>query len=312
MFLVILSFLRRHKATILSHLFTVILTVFTTLAVDRWTHRVDVDVTTPTKDTTVVTVKTDELTPKVIEKIVYVEDKKEIARLLAENKKLKAKVTELTESYASLKSQGVGKVDWVLTNTVPEGLRPAVPTERVTRFKDWRLDFVSDGQNAKYTLTQKFEILTSSGHGKDGKPFSRVKLFEVGPGNTRTPATDVKTTVVVVDETQSRWFFSPSIQIGIGISADVYKSDTRTPGAIVGVQWLKRGRTKSAEDSTWSVLTPVVVLTDKQREIGILPFSFNTGRIPYNPFRDLWVSPYLGTNGDKTFNRIGFVITATF
>jgi hypothetical protein len=49
------------------------------------------------------------------------------------------------------------------------------------------------------------------------------------------------------------------------------------------------------------------------KEPGLLPFSFNLGRIPHQPLTNLWVSPYLGVDVfGRSLSRVGVVFSATF
>jgi hypothetical protein len=229
------------------------------------------------------------------EVVKYVEDKTGAQKLLADNAALKNQITVLSETIADLRTTGSGKVVYIdqpvpgETRVVQEG-----------QFRDWRLYFTFQGEQAKYELTQRFEALVAAGRDVAGKPTATVKLFELGPGDTRTPLTTTKTTLVVASGQSTRWFLFPSVQAGAAVS------DT-TPGVVIGVQWLKRGTTKAAEDSTYSLLTPVVFLSSGRREFGLLPVSFNLGRIPRNPLNDVWLSPYISGSG-----RFGLTLTATF
>lgn len=235
------------------------------------------------------------LSEKIITKVLPdPKDKAAIESLLAENQRLSSKVVELTQTIADVSSHGEGPVE------VP------TPAPISVHFKDWRLDFTSDGQKAQYSLSQKFEILSTSGRDKEGKTISLVKLFELGPNGERVPANNLKTTAIIADQTTPHLLISPSVQAGFMISLT-------DKGGIVGLQWLKRGRTPAAEDSTISFATPVVFLTKTVKEAGLLPISINLGQLPHNPLKDVWISPYVGFSLTSTTpKRVGLAITATF
>jgi hypothetical protein len=267
-------------------------------------------VTQTTPQTITVQVPVDHIVTKDV--IKYVEDMTNVKRLLAENAKLKIQVQQLSETIAKSHSTGGGNVVSVPVADVPEPLRPVNPASpTVFTFTDWRLHFVTDGQTAKYDLTQKFEVLSTTGRNAAGTPVNLVKLFELGPGDVRREITDTKTTTVVADDTRAHWHLSPTIIAGVAFTADV--NGNKSPGGILGVRWLARGRTKSAEDSSLALLSPVVLLSGKTREVGLLPLSVNAGRLKHQPFRDLWLSPYVGLHaGTRTVGRFGVTLHASF
>jgi len=311
---------------------TVALSVAITLAAVWWFRPGPAPVVTQQDpNTTNITHNTDNLTPK--EVIKYVQDDAEVKRLLDENRRLNRKVTLLSETIATFTATGSGEVTIVPSPTpevpvptpTPTPVDPHDPASLIQpgdfviragssiKFTDFRLNFTSDGRKADYTLTQKFEILQASGRDAAGKPVNTVKLFEIGPGETRTPVTDLTTTNVIADDTRSRWRVGLTMQAGVGYTADTIDQTKKGVSAVAGVQWLKRGRTEAAEDSTLSLLTPVVTWTAGTPEVGILPVSFNAGRIKHQPFKDLWLSPYVGWSTDKgKVGRLGVFITASF
>lgn len=244
----------------------------------------------------------------------FVTDKVEVAKLLAENKKLKIQVTQLTESLAEYKSHGEGPVTEVRAADVPATLLPSFPPvvdpgeRKVMDFKDYRLHFVSDGLFAKYDLTQRFEVLTTTGKTKDGIPTTTVKLFELGPQDVRMPVTSLKTVAIFAGERGPHWYLRPHVQAGFAVTQT--GTNQRMNGGIVGIQWLKHGKSHAPRDTTFSLLTPVVFVSDTVQELGLLPLSYNIGSIKKQPFTNLWVSPYVGFS--KTVSRVGISLTATF
>lgn len=304
----LLLIIRRLLATKYGHYvldaFVVALAVLASFTVYKVLTRVpDVQIvqTTPTVKTVYVNVPV--LDTKTITKFVSdPKDKAEIQRLLALNKKLGADVVQLTNTVAELQSHGDGNV----TVTPPTGSTPAL-----TKFKDWRLNFTTDGKTAHYDLTQKFQVLSTTGRDKDGKRIALINLFEIGPQGEKFPMSKVETTAIFADETKSHWLVSPAIQAGLSVTRD---ANARTvTGGVIGLQWLKKGRTKSAEDSSVSLLTPVAFISGDVREVGMLPVSVNLGRLKHQPFKDIWVSPYVGFDwSTRNLSRLGLGLTATF
>ena len=242
--------------------------------------------------------------------------KAEVARLLDEQKALKIQIQSLVTASSQSHGTGNGIVQFVYrdvpgpTVQFPGTKTTVVQQVKSATFKDWRLTFVADGDKASYSLDQKFETIVTTGKTADGKPTAAVRMFEVGPGETRTVLTS-NAVYVVPEVGKKRWWFAPTIQAGGAYTTDA--AGGKAPAFIAGFQWLKRGTSKAAEDSTWSVLTPVFFATDGAREPGLLPVSVNLGRIPYQPLKDIWLSPYVGFNvTNKSVGHFGFAITASF
>ena len=237
--------------------------------------------------------------------VKYVQDKTEVTKLLKEMQAQKDQIATLTETIANFKPTVITKTETQFVN---------VPGANEAHFKDWRLTFdATQTHGTAYTLDQKFEVLSAVGKDTSGKPVFSTKLFEIGPGDTRTPLTDAHTTVVSAIPNPKKWRLTGSVQAGFGYSYDT-SAKKGVSGGVVGLQWLKRGTSKAAEDSTISLLTPVAFISPGVIEPGLLPVSVNLGRIPKQPFRDLWVSPMLafGKAPNLSPTRAGFVLTATF
>lgn len=236
----------------------------------------------------------------------HVADQAQVSRLMAEAATAKTQVQILAETIANLRAQGAGRVRYV-DRPVPG----ATTTVREAHFQDWRLTFDATDGEAAYSLAQRFEALAVAGRDVTGQPTARVRLFEVGPGETRTELTDAKTTIVRATPDTPRWRLSAAVQAGAGYLTGLDSADPR-PFALVAVPWLRRGSTRAAEDSTWALLSPAALLTSSRVEPGVLPVSVNLGRLPHNPLGDAWLSPYVGydVSGKKT--RVGAVLTATF
>ena len=247
-----------------------------------------------------VTVDRPVLTTNTVTKVLTdPKDKAIIKALMAENDKLKVDVTGFTQTVAKLEQT----ISGLMVPVPPPPDKPEIPI--AYQFKDWHLTFRTDTKTATYTLSQSFEVLTSSGRNKAGVPVSLVKLFEIGSKGERIPMTDIKTVAVVADATSPHWLIGLNVQGGIGLTRD--KAGVNENGGLVAVQWLKHGRTKATEDVTYAVLSPAFFFGPKVQDIGILPFSLNLGRIPHQPLTNLWVSPFV-----SKAQRLGFTITATF
>lgn len=230
----------------------------------------------------------------------------EVEKVMMENAFLENKIASLNDTIAKLQTSGSGQIVYV-DKPVPG----TTQTVREATFKDWRLDFKAVDTKVDYTLTQKFEIINVAGKDKQGKAFVTSKLLEIGPGELRTPATNVSATTVVssAESNGKSWFFRASIQGGFAFTRD--KDNKSQPGGVVGVKWLTRGYTKAAEDGIYSLVTPVVYLGSNVQEIGVLPISFNIGRVPKQPFRDLWIAPLVAF-GSQGASRYGVAMVATF
>lgn len=198
----------------------------------------------------------------------------------------------------------------VLAETIGEiRSHSAGPATGNVTFGDWRLSFeAADGQ-ASYTLRQRIEALAAIGKTPDGAFVADVTLFEVGPAGERWPLADPVTTVVAASPASERWRVSAALQAGIGASLLLPRVDVAAFG-LAGVQWLKRGVSTAAEDCSLAILTPAIVADDGGVAPAILPVSLNLGRLPRQPFRDLWLSPMVAAS--RSGVRAGFVVTATF
>lgn len=249
-------------------------------------------------NTTTIEVPKEVLTTK--EVVKYVVDKTEVAKLMAENEVLRNKVTSLSETIANHQSTGTGPV-------VP--VPPTEPSKPVgLRFADWRLNFVSDGVKADYTLTQKFEVLTTQGRNDLGVPINSVRLFEIGPGDRRTPITDLSTRVVQVDQARSHLFVRPILQGGVHISPAGW-------GGVIEFQWLKKGKSNFTKEITYDLLKPGISVASNKTVAPVLsPISYNLGSLPHQPFTNIWVGPVVGFKvaWPIQVDKIGLAITASF
>jgi hypothetical protein len=291
MLFTILRFLGRHLLTI------ILLTAALVGGLFVYQHfKVPVSTTIQTNpDTTTVHVDTPVVTEKVISRIIAdPKDRAQIATLLAANKALALTVTQLTNTTATVKTQGGTERGGVVTTTPSS----TPGTEATSTYKDWQLNARYTSKTFSYDLTQTYEIVTSTGTNSTGQRTELVKLYQIGPKDERIPV-PAKTTAIFA-ETVPHWIWS-ALTVQGGIAA--------VPGAlggVVGVQWLKHGRTTAPSDLTFAVATPVVFVSSGIKELGVLPVSFNLGSLPTQPFTNLWVSPYLSRS------QAGVTVTATF
>jgi hypothetical protein len=247
-----------------------------------------------------VTVDRPVLTEKIVTKVLSdPKDKAAIAALMAENAKLKLDVTALTQTIAELKQSGGGAI----VKVEPPKDNPTGPVSY--EYKDWHLKFNTDLKTAHYDLTQKFEVLTTTAKNKDGTQAAMTALYELGANGERIPATNTKVTGIFTDATTPHWLVKLNIQGGVGFTRD--KVGVSANGGIAAVQWLKHGRTKATEDVTFAVASPAFFFGSSVQDIGILPISFNLGRLPHQPLTNLWVSPFI-----SKAQRLGVTLTATF
>jgi hypothetical protein len=256
---------------------------------------------TPTVKT--IEVPVEKLVTKTVTQYVRVEDRAMVSSLMDENARLRAEVTRLTVAYAERTSQGT------LTPTTPLNTEPRAPeTPAPLHYSDWRLSFtMTNPQSIDYTLTQKFALAVTHGVTNKNVPVSLATLYEIGPGDTRTPIPITDTTYLVAAKPSTHWYRDLTIQGGV-----VSQNNTLT--GVVATPWLKRGRTSAAAESRWAVATPAVTMTQATRTLGILPVSLNVGTLPglRAVVTNIWVSPYFGTNNLRNITHRGAAFTVTF
>lgn len=254
-----------------------------------------------------VTVYRDVVQYKDVVKYVPVADQTVVKALLAENEALKLKVQSLS----------------LTTHTTPINLpattgpvimvaNPASPIPD-TVFDDWRLHFKSNGKTAAYTLTQKFTILNSIGRDANNVAVATTKLYEIGPGETKTLIPTSESLLIVTGPPTARFYLKLGVQGGWGL-VRTSTGTTAPPSAIVALPWLHRGSTTAPGDTRWSFLTPAGTYNKTEKSVGILPISLNVGTLPgiRTVFTNIWVAPYFGTTTGKSVNRIGFGLVVKF
>jgi hypothetical protein len=292
----------------------------------------------PAPNVTTIQVPVGSLTPEVVDEYVtsaYVDLAND---LLAENEGLKVLVEELSVSLATATSRGRGDVVVTPIATPPSGpllgyipigtLAPiATPTwaladtfveapppirSRVA-FNDFRLNFLAEGTEAEYTLSQKFLILNTTGRNENNVPTNLIRLFEIGPGETRTSIPVTETTTIAAAATPAHWYVKLGVQGGMGHVVGTTSGESSL-SIFVGMPWLKRGNNRSTEKTRWAIATPVVVHDYTETSIGVLPVSLNLGTIMSgkHPLTNIWVSPYIGSTSGTSINRVGGVLSVTF
>jgi hypothetical protein len=173
-------------------------------------------------------------------------------------------------------------------------------------FRDWRLSFQGIGNTATYTLSQKFAIVNSVSTDRFGVPTQLIRLYEVGPNKERWPIPVTETTTVAATTPPEGWYTKASIQGG-------WSPQPSSPGGIIlALPWLKHGKTQAIENTRWAFITPAARLNDKEITLGIFPVSVNLGTFRYQPFSDLWVSPFVGIDPKTRNTQIGGAISVTF
>lgn len=247
--------------------------------------------TTPTTqievvhDTQQVRVEVPVLTDRVVDRVI-IDPKQQVLvnQLLKENHELKTQISSVISTTAQNTTQGSGTAQEVAGDQVQ-----GYPT---FSFKDYQLEATYRGPEFSYKLSQDFRIVSTVGRDRSGKSVGLLRLYQDTPeGPKEIPA---QTTVVSADPTGSRWLASPRIQAGVGVDKS----------GLVGLQWLKRGKSNDPKDLQWALLTPAYA---SKLGVGVLPVSFNLGSLPKQPFTNIWVSPFVSK--DK---KLGAFLTATF
>lgn len=262
--------------------------------------------------TKVIEVPVDRITTNVVKEYVRVEDRAAVTALLNENKKLHSTVEQLTTSLAASTSTGRG------TTTISFPIDPAAPSLFPTplevpikvSFKDWRLNFESNGMDGRYTLTQRYSILNTVGRNKENVPVNLIRLFEIGENGERIPIPITETTTIATRPSQPHTYVRPQVQGGIAFFPNINNSSM--PVLTVAVPWLHRGTIQAAEYTRYAFFTPMATVSENERTVGVAPLSLNLGTFKYTPFQDVWVSPYGGINPDTSAKRFALVFTTTF
>lgn len=290
----------------------------------KWHHTPQATISTPVPGVTSVVIP-GPITSNVV--IKYVSDpaqQKLINDLLTENKKYKLEVISLTSSVGELKQKGGLGVNGGTISRGPDtadstGRINSIPSERSAvggserllpslpdsfTFSDFQLqaNYTSDGRSFDYTLSQSFSVVTTTGKDSSGKGVSIVKLFQTNGPNGSPINIPVVTTEIASAPNPIQWFFSPRIQGGFALDQSGEKD------GLISLQWLRRGRSKSAEDSSFALLQPALTINQSGVKLALVPAAINLGgRGRLNPFHDIWLGATI--NLDK---QVGFTITSTF
>lgn len=290
-FIGLLTWYRSLNSTI-KRIFVTLVLVLTAFGVGHYYHpRVETQqvVVHETPTTRTVEVPVEHLTTKVVTKYVPTEDKAAVESLMKENAALKVQVEGLTVSLATATSTTNGPA---VVTEIPA--TPTTPTKTSVSFKDWRLSFNAEGDQATYTLAQKFVIANTIGKDAQNAPTSTLKLFELGAKGEQVEIPITNTTYITGSGPQPHVYPHFTLQAGIDHRAGL---PMELAAALV---WLHHGKTTDPADTRWSFLSPAVSLNSTQRSIGFLPVSLNIGTLPgFNKvLSNVWVSPYIG----KSFN----------
>ncbi len=271
--------------------------------------------------TKVIELPVEKLTTKTVTEYVRVEDRAAVNRMLKDNDKLKSAVEQLTLSLAEATSRGSGPVIVTTpTNTTPPTI---VEVPQALTFKDWRLDFQSDGKTANYVLSQKFSLLNTVGRDKNNTPINIVRLFEIGEGGERLSIPVTETTTVAVMPEQSHFYRKLRLQGGMGVLPAWENTTTQittTTGVTkynvafaFAISWLHRGTTTAAEHTRYTYLTPSLTFTEQEYTIGVTPITFNLGTVKRSPVTDIWIGPYLGLSlRQNSTKKFGIIFVTTF
>ena len=284
----------------------------------------------PAPNVTTIQVPVGRLTPEAVEDYVEPVHTDLANDLLAENEGLKVLVEELSVSLATATSEGRGDVVvtpletplsspiFHLGNTPPADTPVEAPPPIRSRvaFNDFRLNFLAEGTEAEYTLSQKFLILNTTGRNENNVPTNLIRLFEIGPGETRTSIPVTETTTIAATATPAHWYVKIGVQGGMGHVMGTTGGESSLT-AFIGMPWLKRGNNRSTENTRWALATPVVQIPQSRSygaSFGMLPVSVNLGTIMSgkHPLTNIWVSPYIGTTTGTTVNRVGGILSVTF
>lgn len=294
-----LSLLLKHKRVALEVVGATLLAILIGVHVhDQFNPTIITVQTAPT--TTTVYVDNPIITERIVTKILTdPKDKVIIQGLLDENKKLGLQVTNLSQTLADLQSKGGGEV-------TPVEPKAPLQADQLYTFKDYRLNATFNTKQFSYTLTQKFEILSSSAKVQaTGQQVRITKLYELGPNGERTEVPS-KTIDIQANPSVSKF------RVGLRLQGGAIYSQNKELAGLIGVQWLRHGTSNAAEDSRWAILTPVARLSGTTHEAGVLLFSYNVGTLRHSPFSNLWLSPYVSPSGVTQVRTIGLGLSATF
>lgn len=260
--------------------------------------------------TKVIEVPVDKITTNVVKEYVRVEDRAAVNSLLNENKKLNNTVQQLTTALAASTSTGQGTTTFSFPTDTASTFPTPVEVPLKVSFKDWRLNFESNGMDGRYTLTQRYSILNTVGRNKENVPVNLIRLFEIGENGERIPIPITETTTIAVQPNQPHTYIKPQVQGGVAFFSTA--TGNPPPAFTVAVPWLHRGTVQAAEYTRYAFLTPMATVSENERTFGVAPLSLNLGTFKYTPFQDVWVSPYGGINPDTSAKRFALVFTTTF
>jgi hypothetical protein len=251
------------------------------------------------------TLASPDLSTKTVTKLITDPAQAKLASsLIKENNALKQEVQTLASTTGTLQSKGGTALGGTITQPDnPPSVEPVPNEPKIFHFSDYQLNAIYDnvGTHFDYTLDQKLSIVSTTSKDSDGKTHVNLRAFQETPSGPKEVPT--VTQALIADPGQPHWFVSPRIQGGLGVT---FGSPT-SKGGVLGLQLLKRGTSKAAEDTTLAILTPELILSSDKVTPGILPISLNLGKIKHNPLTNIWVSPSIDLN-----HKVGIVFSATF
>ena len=259
----------------------------------------------------VTTVEVPKVTEKIVTQYVPVADKAQAAALLKENEQLRLQVQQLSVSLAAAQSTTSGPAVVEVPPCPVVSTTPPSPV-RVS-YSDYRLSFQSVDNTATYTLSQKFSIVNSVGKTTTGTPTNLVRLYEIGPGETRTLIPTTETTTIA-SMPQAHLYAHGTLAAGVLLlPVSTTPGTTIRTGGAVALTWLKHGASYAPEDTRYAFLSPAFVFTSTEKLVGVLPISMNLGTLPRQPFTNLWISPFLGVSPTAIkLSRFAIVFSAGF
>lgn len=271
-----------------------------------------VTVSHPVANQTVIEIPVPVLTEKIVTRYVPAADASMVKDIMRENASQNSRVRELGIAVARHETSGEGILTPLNGNTFPSAASDPVVN---VHFKDWRLEFTGIGTQGSYVLKQTFSIVNTIGTDDAGKTTRITKLYEHWPDDIRKEIAITESTVLTTPINPVKWFTSPRINAGVAYTRAI-SSDrvSTTPTGVVSLTWLKRGRSRANEDIRWTILAPAATITDTDKSLGVIPFAYNLGSLPKQPFSNVWIGPYIGTSTPKapTLNQLGITLTATF
>jgi hypothetical protein len=205
-----------------------------------------------------------------------------------------APTTAAIVNTATKQGKTVQAVAQVVATLRPVGTSQQVPT-------------INNDQPAP--LTQQIGATAISTTDKSGQPGLRLDLFTIADG-TWTPIPNAKSVVIAAQPQKPRWRLGLALQAGGGLTSTIGIKPVKAAAAVIALPWLRRGTGPTAEQTSWSLFSPALVVAGNSAEPGVLPFTYNIARhVPL--LADVHVGPVV-SRGKTGALRVGVVMVATF